>query len=327
MESLDITPTKQKTQTPVFDNILRSNQSFRPISSLQILKQTIRILISNPATFISITTILIYPVSAIHLSNLFIDQSIVKTTTKTLLFVTKSCGLPSMPFVKQSCQKVSELVISTLVSFPLCCTLLLVSKAAVVYSVECSYSRKKFVSSRFFVIVRTVWRRVVSTYMLVCALIVGFLALFVSVLICVVGLLYAVGFSHNAVVCIVVVTGLLFLVVFAHTLIICDLCMVISVWEDVSGPQALMRSRVLIKGQTQVGLVIFVGSTIGMAIVKGLFEHRVKSLSYGDGSSRVWKRPVLVLVYSFVVLIDFMMSTVFFFSCKSCSLEAVECGM
>ncbi|RYR40237.1 hypothetical protein Ahy_A09g045955 [Arachis hypogaea] len=48
--------------------------------------------------------------------------------------------------------------------------------------------------------------------------------------------------------------------------------------------QAMMQSNMLIKGQTQVGLLIFLGSTMGMAFVEGLFEHRVKTLSYGDGS-------------------------------------------
>ncbi|CAK9142360.1 unnamed protein product [Ilex paraguariensis] len=71
-----------------------------------------------------------------------------------------------------------------------------------------------------------------------------------------------------------------------------------------------------------MGLLIFLGSTIGMAFVEGLFEHRVKTLSYGDGSSRLWEGPLLVVMYSFVVLIDSMMSAVFYFSCKNYSMEA-----
>ncbi|XLS70462.1 hypothetical protein HN51_027327 [Arachis hypogaea] len=78
--------------------------------------------------------------------------------------------------------------------------------------------------------------------------------------------------------------GLVFSVVFANAIIICDIAIVISVLEDVSGAQAMMQSNMLIKGQTQVGLLIFLGSTMGMAFVEGLFEHRVKTLSYGDGS-------------------------------------------
>ncbi|CAN1152706.1 hypothetical protein LINPERHAP2_LOCUS18927 [Linum perenne] len=102
------------------------------------------------------------------------------------------------------------------------------------------------------------------------------------------------------------------------------IAVVISVLEDVSGPQALLRSSALIRGQTQVGLLIYLGSTIGTAFVEGLFEHRVKTLSYGDGSSRLWEGPLLVVMYSFVVLVDMMMSAVFYYSCKSYRMEAAE---
>ncbi|KAK1425766.1 hypothetical protein QVD17_21124 [Tagetes erecta] len=297
------------------------------LHSSQIFTQTMRILISNPTTFIAISTILIYPVSSLHLSNPLIDQSIVKTIAQSLLFIANSSGLQSIPFMNQSCHKLSEILISSVVNFPLYCTLLLVSKAAVVYSVNCTYSRKKFVSIKFFLLMKSIWRRIVSTYFLICVLIVFCFTLFFILLLCFSKMLLAIGFSPDSIACVVVITVLLFLVLLAHVIIICDLCMVIAMWEDVSGFQALMRSSVLIRGQTRVGLMVFVGSTIGMGVVKGLFEHRVKVLSYGDASLRIWERPVLVLVYSFVVLVDFMMSTVFFFSCKSYGLEAVECGM
>ncbi|GMH01761.1 hypothetical protein Nepgr_003600 [Nepenthes gracilis] len=82
----------------------------------------------------------------------------------------------------------------------------------------------------------------------------------------------------------------------------------------------------LIKGQTHVGLLMYLGSTIWMAFVQGLFEHRVKTLSYGDGSSRIWEGPLLVIMYSFVVLIDCIMTAVFYFSCRSCSIESTSNG-
>ncbi|KAK9051015.1 hypothetical protein SSX86_027640 [Deinandra increscens subsp. villosa] len=322
MESLD-----GKLETPDSGNLLRSDHLFRHTGSLEILRETVRILRCNPTTFIAISALLIYPVSALHLLNRLIDQSVVRQIEQTLVFIVESSGLSSVPFVKQSCHKFAELTVSSIVSFPLYCTLLLVSKSAVVYSVECVYSRKKLVTFKFYAMTRKIWRRVISTYMLTCALLVGCLTLFLMVVICVSKLLCMIGFSPDSIACIAGITGLFFLVLFAHTVIVCDLCLVILMSEDVSGRQAMVRSSVLVKGQTRAGLMVFIGSTIGIAVVKGVLEHRVKSLSYGEGCLRIWERPVLVLVYSFVVLVDFMMSTVFFFSCKSYSLEAVECGM
>ncbi|XP_076934519.1 uncharacterized protein LOC143600838 [Bidens hawaiensis] len=205
--------------------------------------------------------------------------------------------------------------------FPLYITLLLISKAAIVYTVDCTYSRKTFDSSKFYVVFRNIWKRAVSTYLIVCSVITGCVGLFLVLVYGISSVLSVVGFSHEFITYGTILFGLLFSVVFANAVIICDLSMVISVLEDVSGSEALLRSSVLIRGQTQVGLMIFLGSTIGMALIEGLFEHRVKTLSYGDGSSRIWEGPLLVVMYSFVVLIDFMMSAVFYFSCKSYSLE------
>jgi hypothetical protein len=120
---------------------------------------------------------------------------------------------------------------------------------------------------------------------------------------------------------------LVFSIVYAHTVVVCNLAGVIAVLEEFYVFQALLRSVKLIKGHIQVGLMLFLCSAIGLAFVEGLFEHRVKTLSYGDGSSRIWEGPLLVLMYSFVVLIDSMMSAVFYFTCRSsCGEVGTESG-
>nr|XP_043613033.1 uncharacterized protein LOC122585005 [Erigeron canadensis] len=308
--------------------VTRSDHVFQSTSALEILRETVRILRYNLSGFMAIGSVLICPVSAVLLSNVLVDQTIVKRLAIRLLLLAKSCGLPLRPYIEHSCLKFSEAVVSTVMCFPLYITLLLISKAAVVYSVDCTYSRKMFDSSKFYVIMRKIWKRILSTYLLVCTVIIGSLTLFLVLLAGVSSLFLVIGLSADMIVYAAIIFGLAFSVFFANAVIICDLSMVISVLEDVSGSEALLRSTVLIRGQTQVGLMIFLGSTIGMAFIEGLFEHRVKTLSYGDGSSRIWEGPLLVAMYSFVVLIDFMMSTVFYFSCKSYSLENasnIEC--
>ncbi|KAF2555923.1 hypothetical protein F2Q68_00014115 [Brassica cretica] len=135
------------------------------------------------------------------------------------------------------------------------------------------------------------------------------------------------GFSPDFNVYGAILVGLAFSIVFANAIIVCNTAVVISVLEDVSGAGALVRASDLIKGQVQVGLLIFLGSTLGLAFVEGLFDHRVKKVSYGDGSSRLWEGPLLVVMYSFVTLIDSMMSAVFYFSCRVYySMEASSVG-
>lgn len=306
------------------DDVTGSNYQFRSMNALEILRESVRILRYNSSGFMMITALLICPMAAVLLSNVLVNRSIVKRLTIRLLLVAKSSGLPLRPFVKQSCQHFAEMIVSSVMCFPLYITLSLLSKAAVVYSVDCSYSRKKFDATKFYVIIAKIWRRLVSTYVWVCMLIVGCVTLFFVLLDAVCSVFAVIGFSPDLIVYAAMMAGLVFSVVFANAIIICNIAIVISVLEDVSGPQAMLRSSALIKGQTQVGLLIFLGSTFGMAFIEGLFEHRVKTLSYGDGSSRIWEGPLLVIMYSFVVLIDSMMSAVFYFSCRSSNMEALE---
>ncbi|KAH7516002.1 hypothetical protein FEM48_Zijuj10G0088300 [Ziziphus jujuba var. spinosa] len=129
-----------------------SNPRFGSMNALEILRETVRILRYNSSGFMAIAALLICPVSAVLLSNVLVDLSLVKRLTIRLLLVSKSSGLPLRPFIKQSCQKFAEMAISSATCFPLFITLSLLSKAAIVYTVDCSYSRKKFEHQIFSVV-------------------------------------------------------------------------------------------------------------------------------------------------------------------------------
>ncbi|KAJ6432255.1 hypothetical protein OIU84_019487 [Salix udensis] len=302
----------------------RHNHQFHSMSALEILRETVRILRCNSWSFMTIAAFLICPVSAILLSNVLVDQSIVKRLSVRLLLVAKSSGIPLRPFIKQSSHRFSEMAVSSAMCFPLFITLSLLSRAAVVYSVDCTYSKKNVDGSKFLVIMSKIWRRVVYTYLWSSMVIVGCLTLFCVFLLAACSAFSAIGFGQELNLYAAMIAGLAFSVVFANAIIICNTAVVVCVLEDVSGLQALLRSRVLIRGQNQVGLLIFLGSAIGMAMIQGLFEHRVKTLSYGDGSSRIWEGPLLVVMHSFVALIDLMMSAVFYYSCRSYSMETSD---
>lgn len=315
---------RENSELESLDRSVRSDHQFRSTSALEILRETVRILRYNLTGFMGIAALLICPVSAVFLSNVFVDQSIVKRLSIRLLLIARSTGVPFRPFAEHLCHKLSETAISSAVCFPLYITLSLLAKAAVVYSVDCTYSRMKFDSSKFYAVATKIWRRPVLTYLWVCMVISGCLILVLVILVAVGSLFAMIGVENNLIVYPQIIVGFIFSVMFANAIVICNLAIIISVLENVSGFGALLRSTMLIRGQVQVGLSIFLGSTIAMAFVEGLFESRVKTVSYGDGSSRIWEGPLLVLMHSFVVLVDGMMSTVFYFSCKSHSMEASD---
>ncbi|CAL9119890.1 unnamed protein product [Musa textilis] len=268
-----------------------------PMSAMEILRETVPILRAEPSPFMATLVILIGPVSSALLA-----------ASNALVPPTASPSSP--PPAASPSPAPSSSSAATLLSAAACFPLLV--RTSVAYSVACAYAGKKFRPADFFAAVRRTWRRLISTYLWVCASISACLACRAFA---------ALGYPPEIVVYPALLTVLAFSMAYAHTIITCNLASVISVLEEVSGPRALLRSVRLIRGQTQAGLLMFLGSTIGMAFVEGLFEHRVKTLSHGDGSSRLWEAPLLVLMYSFVVPIDSTMSAMFYFTCRSSVME------
>lgn len=317
----EVDPELQIFEFERTNNESRFDDDFHSMSALEILRETVWILRFNSMGFISIMALLILPVSAVLLSNVLVNQSLVRRLTVRLLLVVRSSGISLGHFVKQYGHKFSEKVVAAAVSFPLCATFLLLSKAAIVYAVDCTYSREQFDSLKFYMIMTNIWKRIVFTYLWVWTVISGCVTLFLLLLVAISTMFSMSGLPSNLILYPAVVVGMIFAIILANCVVICNIAIVISVLEDVSGPQALLRSRSLIKGKTQVCLLIFLGTTVGMAFVEGLFDHRVKTLSYGDGSSRIWEGPLLVVMYSFLLLLDSMMNTVFYFCCKSYRIE------
>lgn len=301
----------------------RSDFQYPPMNVLDILRECVRVLRYNLSAFMLIAALLICPVSAVLLTKVLVNRSIAKTMTIRVLLLSKSIGLPLIPLVKKSCQGLAEMVLSAVVCFPLYITFLLLSKAGIVHSVDCAYSRKQFDVTSFYLVLMKIRRPLVVTYLWACAVIVGCLTLFLVLLAAGCDALSLLGFTSNAIVYPAMAAGLVFSIVYAIVVMICNVAVVVSVLEEGSGPRALLRSGVLIKEHFKVVLLLYLWSNISMAFVVGLFDHRVNTLSYGDGSSRIWEGPLLVIMYSFVVLMDAIMSSVFYFSSRSSSTQAL----
>uniref|UniRef100_A0A0A9DFS8 Uncharacterized protein n=1 Tax=Arundo donax TaxID=35708 RepID=A0A0A9DFS8_ARUDO len=296
-----------------------------PMIALEILRETVRVLRADPHAFTSILFLLLCPASGcLLLSAAALDGAVVLPLARRLLVAAASSGLPLTHFVRQLAHHLAATLVSAVVSFPALLTLLLAARAAVAYAVAAVYAGKPLPAADITLLARRAWPRLAATYALGCAAIAAGLVAFLALLVTACSTLKAMLYPPDIVVCAGLFTVLGYSVVYAHTIIVCNLGGVIAVLEDVAGVSALRRSVELMRGQTHVGLLIFLGSTIGLAFVEGLFEHRVKTLSYGDGSSRLWEGPLLVLMYSFVMLMDSMMSAVFYFTCRSSSLDFLD---
>ncbi|KAL5198807.1 hypothetical protein ABZP36_002319 [Zizania latifolia] len=297
------------------------------MNAMEILRETVRVLRADPHGFMSVLFLLLCPASGcLLLSAAALDGAAVLPLTRRLLVAAAASGLPLTHFVRQLAHHLAATLVASVASFPALFTLLLAARAAVAYAVAAVYAGKPLAAADLSLLSRRAWPRLAATYALACAAVIACLATFLGLLITACSTLKSMLYPPDIVVCAGLVTVLAFSVAYAHTIVVCNLGGVIAVLEDVAGVNAMRRSVQLMHGQMHVGLLIFLGSTIGLAFVDGLFEHRVKTLSYGDGSSRLWEGPLLVLMYSFVMLIESMMNAVFYFTCRSSSLKILDEG-
>ncbi|RZR80369.1 hypothetical protein BHM03_00006395 [Ensete ventricosum] len=294
-----------------------------PTRALEILRETVRILRADPAPFMTALA-LICPVSAALLSGALVPPATAALLSHRLALLAVASGLPPTRPLFHLCRHFVAILLSAAACFPLLFTALLLARSSIAYSVACSYAGRKVRRVEFFAAVRPIWRCILFTYLWICAAISASLVLFLAFLLLVCNMCAILGYPPEIIVYPALLVVLVFSIVYAHTIIVCNLASVVSVLEDISGLRAFLRSVRLIRGKRQVGLSMFLGSTIGMGFVQGLFEHRVKTVSYGDGSSRLWEGPLLVFMYSFVVLVDSMMSAVFYFTCRSSIIEETD---
>ncbi|KAK9268405.1 hypothetical protein L1049_000155 [Liquidambar formosana] len=105
--------------------------------------------------------------------------------------------------------------------------------------------------------------------------------------------------------------GIPFCVAFANLMVVGNLAKVLSVLESESyGFESLMKAKRLMEGRRQAALVMALLSNIGFRLVECLFEFRMcKGMS-------LWEVPMLVSMYSLVLVLDTVMNVVFYYVCK-----------
>nr|POF02689.1 dna mismatch repair protein msh7 [Quercus suber] len=107
------------------------------------------------------------------------------------------------------------------------------------------------------------------------------------------------------------ILGVPFCVAFAHVMVVGNLARVLSVLEGESyGFESLLKAKSLMEGKRQTALIMALSSNMGLRLVERLFEFRMCS-----GIS-LWEAPLLVSMYSLVLVFDTVMNVVFYYACK-----------
>lgn len=106
--------------------------------------------------------------------------------------------------------------------------------------------------------------------------------------------------------------GVPFCLAFAHVMVVGNLAKVVSVLEgECYGLESLLKAKNLMEGRRQTALIMALFSNMGFRLVECVFEFRMcKGIS-------LWEGPLLVSMYSLVLITETVMNVVFYYACKT----------
>lgn len=296
-----------------------------PLDTLDVMREAARLLRRHSDLLTTLTAVLICPISIIVLTHVLVTHKIIDWLAIRLeAFVLEGSVAVEFhtPYMKFIYQKLSEFLVTSAVNIPLAVTVNCLAKAGVVYTVASTYAGLKVsLGDILHRVVPRVWIRLIMTYVASCFIFVASGAAIALGMALLNGVFAALHVSSVIAFVLVGTLGLLSCGFFVFVQILLNIATVTCVLEDSFGFRALLRTLLLMQGRMQVAFWSYVVTASCGAFLSLLFEHRVTGTNdYTEyNSSAAWEGPLLVLMHSFVYLFDDIMSTVFYFTCPTCT--------
>ncbi|XP_011012575.1 PREDICTED: uncharacterized protein LOC105116791 [Populus euphratica] len=113
-------------------------------------------------------------------------------------------------------------------------------------------------------------------------------------------------------------------IILANVIIICNLALVISGMERFGGYLAILKACVMIRGRASTALSLTLAVNTALAGVEALFQYRIVRAydDIGETPSSlliISEGMLIVYLYSILVVLDTIISCIFFKSCKATS--------
>ena len=282
-------------------------QSIHLMSAAHIFRESIRLVFLHPTHFHSISIFLFSP----HPISLFISHFLIhqfpQMPASTIKFTHHLLGLPLPKLLGKS-------IVHIIVCFPSSITFSLLGRAATAQTVSDSYNRINLDRRRLLMRSVLAWIKLLHTSFCELLIVFGLLGVLVASLATLPKILLAWGICSKilGVWGILGVLGVPFCVAFAHVMVVGNLARVLSILEgECYGFESLLKAKSLMEGRRRTALVMALLSNMGLRLVEFLFEFRMSS-----GIS-LWEAPLLVSMYSLVLVFDTIMNVVFYYACKA----------
>ncbi|KAM5570823.1 hypothetical protein ABKV19_011462 [Rosa sericea] len=293
----------------------------------KILRRSIHTFLQHYQHFTSIVALIAFPFSV----SVLISQAIVPSSSTSSLFPTihnrlqslfDAAGFPpSSQFFTILTQKLSQTISSSIFTLPFTLTFLLITKASIIQALN-------FHKNPSFSSALSLYPAILITHLCNSLLILSANATVFSLLFIAFNFLEGFGFSDSPKTLLFLSASgaVLYSIVLANALIICNMALVLSGTEKSGGYLTILKACLVIRGRTSTALFLALPVSLGLAAIEALFQYRVVRAYQFEGklgSSMVLEGVFIAYLYSILVVLDTIVSFMFFKSCKTSSW--VEC--
>ncbi|XP_022736980.1 uncharacterized protein LOC111289890 [Durio zibethinus] len=295
----------------------------------KIIRRSIYSFLQNYQYLTATAALVAFPYSAsILLSQLFVPSSpLLPSIHNRLRILFQAAGFPSSEFFTVLSFKISQTISSSIFALPLTLSFLLIAKASIIQHLN--HHKPNLPPS--FSSVLSLYKPLLTTHICNFLLLLSANATAFSLLFFGFNFLEGFGFSSpNWLLFLSAAGAVLYSIIVANALIICNLALVSSGMERSGGYLAILKACVLIRGRTSTALILAVPVNLILAAIEALFHYRVvRAYHTGDMMSSfpmALEGVLIAYLYSTFLVLDTVVSCMFFKSCKTGCLVDQEGG-
>ncbi|KAJ1406281.1 hypothetical protein SESBI_25201 [Sesbania bispinosa] len=296
--------------------------------SCKILRRSIHSFLQNYHYFTSTAAFLAFPFSV----PILLSQALVPASSTLLpqiyirlrtLF--DAAGFPSSSKLFTILNlKVSQTITFSIFTLPFTLTFLLIAKASIIQVLN---HHKPNLPPSFTCIINN-YKSLLHTYIYNSFLILSANASSFCLLFLAFSFSEGLGYSSSSCKLLLsAVAAVLFSVILANALVICNMALTLSGMEGHGGYMAILKACVFLKGRTSMALFLALPANVGLAAIEALFQFRVVRGYHIGGKSwpfLVSEGIFIAYLYSIFIIIDTIVSCMFYKNCKMGLLDDQE---
>ncbi|KAK4756314.1 hypothetical protein SAY87_006441 [Trapa incisa] len=289
-----------------------------------ILRRSVYTFLRDYHFFTSIAAVLAMPFSA----SILLSQSSPPLATWPvhghLWALFKAAGFPSSRLVSLLCLKLSQIVSSFSFTLPCSLTFLLISKAAVILFL--CHRSLTFSLSSFLQTYRPLFLTYICNSLVIISVNAAAFGTFFFAFSC----LEEIRLQSSSSTLFLSAFGAVFYsVILAHALVVCNFALVLSGTERFGGFDAILKACVLIRDSVPLALFLAIPLNLGWAGIEALFQSRVERayrVTKGPSFTVALEGLFISYLYSILIVLDTIVSFVFFKSCKLYNYHQLLCS-